>query len=87
MMQLPVLKNSIERIIATETQTQKNRIERWQNISGKFKLKDKESVGGKHILLIDDVITTGATLDACANELLQAQGVQVSIVTLAYALA
>jgi ComF family protein len=86
-MQLPVLKNSIERITATKTQTQKNRIERWQNISGKFKLKDKESVSGKHILLIDDVITTGATLDACANELLQAEGVQVSIVTLAYALA
>jgi ComF family protein len=86
-MQLPVLKDSIERITATETQTQKNRIERWQNISGKFKLKDKESVGGKHILLIDDVITTGATLDACANELLQAEDVQVSIVTLAYALA
>jgi|SRR5882724_6999579 len=84
---LPILDNCIERITATETQTQKNRIERWQNISGKFKLKDKEMIRGKHILLIDDVITTGATLDACANELLQAEEVQVSVAALAYALA
>jgi ComF family protein len=85
-MNVPVSKNSIGRIIATDTQTKKNRIERWQNIDGKFKLKEKESIAGKHILLIDDVITTGATLDACANELLEAEGIQVSVATLAYAL-
>lgn len=84
-MNLPVLRNCIERISATETQTQKNRIERWQNISGRFRLKNKEDVLGKHILLVDDVITTGATLDACANEFLREENIDVSVLTLAYA--
>jgi len=83
-MKLPVLENVIERITATATQTKKNRIERWQNIDGKFMVKDQKVIKDKHILLVDDVITTGATLDACANELLQAEGVRVSIATLAY---
>jgi len=82
---LPVLKTCIERTAATETQTQKNRVERWQNISGRFRLKNKEEIDGKHILLVDDVITTGATLDACVNEILRGANVRVSIATLAYA--
>ncbi|MBS1600185.1 MAG: ComF family protein [Bacteroidetes bacterium] len=81
---VPVLNNCIERISATETQTLKNRMERWHNISGKFRLKNKEHLIGKHILLVDDVITTGATLDACANEFLKEE-IRVSIVTLACA--
>jgi|SRR5882724_2387437 len=82
---LPVLTDCIERTTATETQTQKNRMERWQNISGKFRLKNKEPLFGKHILLVDDVITTGATLDACANEFLLEENIRVSVATLAYA--
>lgn len=85
-MNIPVLQNAIVRAISTSTQTQKNRIERWQNIRGKFELKDKESLHDKHVLLVDDVMTTGATLDACANELLQAEGIKISIATLAYAI-
>jgi ComF family protein len=83
-MNVPVLKNTIIRTSATETQTRKNRIERWQNIEGKFELKDPKSIQNKHVLLIDDVVTTGATLEACAMELLRAEGTKVSIATLAY---
>jgi ComF family protein len=83
-MNVPVLKNTIIRATATETQTRKNRIERWQNIEGKFEVKDSTSIQNKHILLIDDVVTTGATLESCAMELLRVEGTKVSIGTLAY---
>ena len=81
---MPVWKEVIERSAATETQTHKNRVERWENIRERFSLKDTGSLTGKHVLLIDDVITTGATLEACGTELLKADQVKVSILTLAY---
>ena len=80
----PVWKNAIERITTTETQTHKNRIQRWQNMQGRFRVKDAANLLGKHVLLIDDVITTGATLEACGHELTQA-GASLSILTLGYA--
>ncbi len=83
-MPIPVLKNAITRVAATETQTHKNRIERWQNIEGKFALKDEAALKNKHVLLIDDVVTTGATLEACAIELFRSGNSKISIATLAY---
>ncbi len=80
---LPILKNAVIRTTATETQTKKSRIERWQNIDGKFEVKDFPSLQNKHLLLVDDVITTGATLEACIMELLGAENLKVSIATLA----
>jgi len=68
----------------TETQTKKGRIERWQNMEGKFELANPAAIAGKHVLLVDDVVTTGATLEACGHELLKATGVKLSIATLAY---
>lgn len=82
---IPVLNNAVIRTTATETQTHKNRIERWQNIEGKFELRDPSSITDKHILLVDDVVTTGATIEACAAVLLQAPNTKVSIATLACA--
>jgi predicted amidophosphoribosyltransferase len=61
------------------------RLERWKNIDGKFILAEPDSIAGKHLLLIDDVITTGATLESCGAELLKAEGVQLSIACLCYA--
>jgi ComF family protein len=81
----PVLKEVIRRSQYTDTQTKKGRIERWQNMEGKFILDQPNLISGKHILLIDDVVTTGATLEACGIELLKAPGVQLSIATFCFA--
>lgn len=82
---LPVLKNVVQRGSFTETQTRKGRIDRWLNMEGKFVLQDPEAVRNRHLLLVDDVVTTGATLEACGSELLKAEGVELSIATLCYA--
>lgn len=80
----PVWKHVIIRPEQTETQTRKGRIERWQNMEGKFELTDAKAIEGKHILLVDDVVTTGATLEACGREMLKAENVQLSIATLCF---
>lgn len=84
-LQVPVLKNVVARPQHTETQTRKGRIERWKNMEGKFVLTDPRPVAGKQVLLVDDVVTTGATLESCGTELLKAGNVQVSIACLCYA--
>jgi ComF family protein len=68
----------------TETQTKKSRVERQDNVSGIFQVKDPDKLEGKHILLVDDVITTGATLESCVAELLRVPGCRVSVAALAY---
>ena len=84
-MNVRVLDKAITRPQHTETQTKKGRIERWKNIEGKFILSRPDAICNKHILLVDDVVTTGATLEACGNELLQAENVKLSIATLCMA--
>ena len=85
-LQYPVIKNAIVRKQYTESQTRKNRVERWQNMDGRFELAVPNDIAGKHILLVDDVVTTGATLEACGRELLKAPNVQLSIATLCFSL-
>ncbi len=80
----PVLDKAVCRKLFTETQTQKGRIERWQNMQDVFEVVDAIALEGKHILLVDDVVTTGASLEACAVPVLKVTGVTVSIATTAY---
>lgn len=71
--------------IHTSTQTKKGRYDRWKNVGEVFDIRDKALFEQKNILLVDDVLTTGATLEACANVLSQVEGITLNVVTLAYA--
>lgn len=80
---IPVLKRCVARTKANETQTHKSRDERWQNVSGIFSVTKPEALKGKHILLVDDVLTTGATIASCAKSITALPGTRVSLFTLA----
>ena len=81
----PVVRKNVIRKIFTETQTKKHRLERWKNVEGIFFVKDPEELEGKHILLVDDVITTGATIDACGSEILKIKNATLSVASFAIA--
>lgn len=84
-MEIPFIDNVLARTRSSDTQTSKQRYGRWKNVEGIFSVKDQEAVRNKHVLLVDDVITTGATIEACAMELLRVEGVKVSVSALAAA--
>lgn len=76
---------NLNRAVASTTQTKKSRFARWENVKDIFVLNRPEEFAGKHILLIDDVITTGSTIEACGRVLLQAPGIKVSVAAAACA--
>ena len=84
-MQKPVDTGNLIRMVHTDSQTKKNKLERWQNVDSIFEITDSTALENKHILLVDDVVTTGSTLESCAHAILKAERAQVSIATLAYA--
>jgi len=76
----------LKAVLPHSTQTHKGALERWQNIQGNYVLKkEAANLAGKHILLVDDVITTGATLTVCATALQAIPGIKISLFTLAAA--
>ena len=84
-LRIPVISNNLYRIADTETQTRKTRYARYENLKQAFMVRDPAMLEDKHVLLVDDVITTGATLEACSTELLKLSNVRISIATLAFA--
>ncbi len=85
-MSVQVYTEGFIRSIHTDTQTKKSKYKRWENVDSIFKIKDKQTFENKHILLIDDVITTGATLESCAQEILKCRNARVSVATIATAM-
>jgi ComF family protein len=83
-LEIPVVHDAVIRTKKTATQTHKSRIERWENMRSTFKIRDRQKILGKHILLVDDVVTTGASLEACALTLLSVPGTTISIACLAH---
>ena len=81
----PVVKNNVIRKVFTETQTRKHRLERWKNVENIFQVNFPHQLEGKHILLVDDIITTGATIDACATQILKIKNVKLSVASFAMA--
>lgn len=85
LLQIPCDENIVERKIKTTTQTRKTKIERWENVKDVFLVKQSNKIMGKRILLVDDVITTGATLEACGQQLLNFGCTELSIACIAEA--
>lgn len=79
---LPVSTNNLIRVIYNPTQTKRTKTQRWENVKDIFKVADPIAFEGKHLLLVDDVITTGSTLEACGAALQACKGLKISIATL-----
>lgn len=82
---IPLEEVAVMRTRFTQTQTRKSRLQRWTNVEHVFDLREAAHLEGKHALLVDDVITTGATMDACGQVLLKVPGLRLSVLSLAVA--
>ena len=82
-LQIENMSHFVFRKKATETQTKKSRYERWENVEQIFELKDVSVFKNRHILLVDDVITTGATIEACAHALEAIANCKISVASIA----
>lgn len=81
---IPICRDALRRISFTDSQTQKDRRSRQENVAKAFQLMNADKISGKHLLLIDDVVTTGATLIACGQELLKANPRCLSLLSLGF---
>jgi ComF family protein len=81
----PVIRKNVIRKVHTDTQTKKHRTERWKNVEKTFQVLNESLLEEKSILLVDDVITTGATIEACGTEILKIKNVKLHIASLAVA--
>ena len=85
-LQIPVFANTLFRQNASVSQTKKKRMERFENVSTVFAVQHPRRIQDKHILLVDDVLTTGATLESCGKILLEIPGTRLSMATIAIAM-
>jgi ComF family protein len=85
LLEIENLSSALVRTKATDTQTKKSRTERWENVSSIFEVADARLLENKHILLVDDVITTGATIESCAKEIIKSSNCTISIASIAFA--
>lgn len=79
----PIDSNSVIRIVYSETQTKKSKSERWENVKDIFLIKKPKNLENKHILIVDDVITTGATIEAITSQMSEIPGIKISVASVA----
>jgi ComF family protein len=84
-MGIPVENKQLSRLVATPTQTRRSRFSRWKNVEGIFAVKDPMALSNKKVLLVDDVITTGATIEACSRALQKAENIKLHVAAIALA--
>lgn len=82
---IPMREDVVIKHTYTKSQTKMSRVDRVKNVRSSFSLIDKENIRGMHILIVDDVLTTGATIEACGNHLLEASGVKLSVLSICLA--
>jgi len=82
---IPFVTGVLKRVRNTRTQTTRTRLRRWENVRDVFEVTDADSVAGRRVLLVDDVATTGATLESCGRSLLEAGCAGVGVVCIAMA--
>lgn len=81
---IPFMENNLLRVSSTKTQTKKIRFDRWKNVKELFFVKNTKALENKHILLVDDIITTGATLEACYTAFENTKNFSISVACMAY---
>lgn len=84
-LEIPVETRVVKRVLKTSTQTRRGRLNRWENMQGVFQVSNAERIRDRHVLLVDDVMTTGATLEACGQVLLDAGSRALSVACIAFA--
>lgn len=82
---LPIYGDVVERIVANPTQTRLSNAERRENVRNIFRLCNAERIRGRHVLLVDDILTSGSTVLSCAGELARAEGVTISVLVMGMA--
>jgi predicted amidophosphoribosyltransferase len=77
--------DNLHRVVHSATQTRKNRWERFKNVESIFGIRNANKLENMHVLLVDDVITTGSTIEACVIKLKEIEGIKVSVAAIATA--
>jgi ComF family protein len=82
---IPAIEHGLVRQVQTDSQTNKSKLSRWENVNAVFSIPQEELIRGRHVLLVDDVITTGATIEACATLISKAGCRKLSVASIAVA--
>lgn len=81
----PIIGKELMRVVKTPSQTRRGRLDRWLNVKEAFQIPDPEALRDRHVLIVDDVVTTGATVEGCVKALSVVPGIRISLYTAACA--